>query len=58
MRQAVYSIIRRVLMQRLAQQRVRGAPPRLSKDQRHKALRQACVLEDILYRRASSLDKY
>ncbi len=68
MRRAVYSIIRRVLMRFLAQQQRRdqaaqgaatnNAPLRLNKSQRRTALQEAHLLEEMLYRRACSMEEY
>mmetsp|Transcript_29528 Transcript_29528/g.62652 ORF Transcript_29528/g.62652 Transcript_29528/m.62652 type:complete len:150 (-) Transcript_29528:192-641(-) len=59
-RDAVHHIVRRILLDRLAQQRHDGhtTARRLCKSDRCRAQRQAHVLEDILYRRASSLEDY
>lgn len=68
-RRAIHGIVRRLLLQRLAHQRAEASlrndassrsslPLRLNKAQRCRALRQSHLLEDILYRRASSLMEY
>eukprot|EP01083_Nonionella_stella_P241603 843566_1 len=66
-RRAVHTIILRILRQRLASEGnplvAPDQPPanrglRLNKAQRFRARQQAQVLEDILYRRASSLEDY
>lgn len=68
-RRAIHGIVRRLLLQRLAHQRAEASlrddassrqslPLRLNKAQRCRAMRQTQLLEDILYRRASSHIEY
>ena len=57
---AIHNIVRRILLLRLAQQRAHGSatPARLTKAQRCRALEKSHILEEFLYRRASSMEDY
>ncbi|KAL7546707.1 hypothetical protein ACHAWF_010051 [Thalassiosira exigua] len=67
-RRAVHDVVRRALLLRLSRRRRgqpraherdrRRPPPRLTKAQRSRIIHHANVIEDVLYRRASSLEEY
>ena len=61
-RRAINNIVRRILLLRLriTQQRADGSatPARLNKAQRCRALQRSHIFEDILYRRANSIEEY
>mmetsp|Transcript_17092 Transcript_17092/g.32082 ORF Transcript_17092/g.32082 Transcript_17092/m.32082 type:complete len:162 (+) Transcript_17092:111-596(+) len=62
-RRAVHGIIRRVLLQGLAQHdddttTTNNGSQRLNKAQRKRVIQQSRLLEDIIYRRACSIEEY
>mmetsp|Transcript_37985 Transcript_37985/g.62080 ORF Transcript_37985/g.62080 Transcript_37985/m.62080 type:complete len:142 (+) Transcript_37985:278-703(+) len=61
-RRAIHHIVRRLLLQRLAQQQLDGHAvitiTHLSKTDRRRALQQSRLLEDILYKRADTMAEY
>mmetsp|Transcript_313 Transcript_313/g.702 ORF Transcript_313/g.702 Transcript_313/m.702 type:complete len:105 (-) Transcript_313:284-598(-) len=62
-RRAVHGIIRRVVLQRLAQhgddtRTTNNGSQRLTKAQRKRVIQQSHLLEDIIYRRACSIEEY